>query len=147
MTRNGLRVRIQHLFSTVIIAAVCGSSLSAQSKPIFSESFETGKLDPAIWDVRTTGMATVAVGPAEGAHGKYALHAHYPEMTRGAYAMAVATHLPDSLKAHVFGRAYMKITGTIPPSHNPLIIPAEPGPHISKSAAIGLSPGFCMPSY
>ena len=73
------------------------------------------------------GGATVAVEPVEGTHGKYALHAHYPEMTRGAYAMAVATHLPDSLKTHVFGRAYMKITGTIPPSHNPLIITGEPG--------------------
>ena len=101
---------MQHVFSIVIITAVCASSLTAQSKPIFSESFESGKLDPSIWDVRTMGAATVAVEPVEGAHGKYVLHAHYPEMTRGAYAMAIATHLPDSLKAHVFGRAYMKIS-------------------------------------
>ncbi len=48
------------------------------------------------------GAATVSVEAVEGAHGKYALHAHYPEATRGAYAMAVATHVPDSLSTHVF---------------------------------------------
>src|SRR5215472_18739260 len=99
----------QNLFNSVVIAAAFASCLSAQSKPVFSEGFESGRLDPAIWDVRTMGAATVAVEPVDGAHGKYALHAHYPEMTRGAYAMAIATHLPDSLKTHVFGRAYMKI--------------------------------------
>src|SRR5579864_3066554 len=102
---------MKNLFSGLVITTVFVSALGAQTKPIFSEGFESGKLDPAIWDVRTMGAATVAVEAVEGAHGKYALHAHYPEMTRGAYAMAIATHLPDSLSTHVFGRAYMKITG------------------------------------
>ncbi len=138
---------MQNLFNAVAIAAAFLSALAAQSKPVFSESFESGKLDPSVWDVRTMGAATVAVEPVEGSHGKYALHAHYPEMTRGAYAMAIATHLPDSLKTHIFGRAYMKITGTIPPSHNPLIITGEPGWQLSKFYEIGLSRGFWMPSF
>ena len=39
----------------------------------------------------------MAVEPVEGAHGKYALHIHYPESARGSYAIVVATHLPDSV--------------------------------------------------
>ena len=30
----------------------------AQSKPVFEENFESGKLDPAVWDQRVTGTAT-----------------------------------------------------------------------------------------
>jgi hypothetical protein len=41
----------------------------------------------------------------------------------------------------------MKITGTIPPSHNPLIITGEPGWQLSKFYEIGLSRGFWMPSF
>jgi hypothetical protein len=73
---------MQNLISAIAIAAAFASGLGAESRALFSESFESGKLDPAIWDVRTMGAATVAVEPVEGAHGKYALHAHYPEMTR-----------------------------------------------------------------
>lgn len=138
---------MQKIFRSIAISAAFASILGGQSKPIFSESFESGKLDPAIWEVRTMGAATVAVEQVEGTHGKYALHAHYPDMTRGAYAMAIASHLPDSLKTHVFGRAYMKITGTIPPSHNPLIITGEPGWQLSKFYEIGLYRGFWMPSF
>src|SRR4051794_14937556 len=64
-----------NLFEAVAIAAAFASALTAQSKPIFSETFESGKLEPAIWDVRTMGAATVTVEPVEGAHGKFALHA------------------------------------------------------------------------
>ena len=34
------------------------------------------------------------------------------ENERGAYAFIVATHLPDSVRSHYFGRAYMKISPT-----------------------------------
>ncbi len=129
------------------LAAGWGGSLAAQTKPVFTENFESGKLDPAVWDARTMGTATIAVEPVEGAHGKYALHVHYPEGARGSYAMAVATHLPASVEKHVFGRAYMKITGTLPPTHNPLIITGEPGWQLSKFYEIGTSRTFWMPSF
>src|SRR5579863_6001401 len=99
--------------STLMAAAgalcVLAGNMPAQS-PIFQESFESGKLDPAVWDQRVTGTATVAVEAVEGAHGKYALHVHYPEMAARSYAFVVATHLPDSVKTHFFGRAYMKVS-------------------------------------
>jgi hypothetical protein len=121
-------------------------SLSAQ-KPVFTENFESGKIDPAVWEQRVTGTATIAVEPADGAHGQYALHVHYPETAGGSFAFVVATHLPDSVRTHFFGRAYMKITPGVGITHNPLIFAGEPGWQISKFDEIGTSRGNWMPSY
>jgi hypothetical protein len=108
------------------------ATLSAQNKPVFEEGFESGKLDPAVWDQRVTGAATAAVEAVEGAHGKYALHIHYPDMAAQSYAFVVATHLPDSVKTHFFGRAYVKIAPGLGATHNPLIFAGEPGWPLSK---------------
>src|SRR3984885_4205216 len=127
--------------------AALACSLLAQ-KPVLNEDFESGKIDPAVWEVRQKGGETIAVEPVEGAHGKYALHIHYSESERGAYAFIVATHLPDSVRSHYFGRAYMRISPTAPPkSHAPLIFTGEPGWPISKFEEIGMSTGDWMPSY
>jgi hypothetical protein len=67
-------------------------------------------------------------------------------MARG-YAFAVATHLPDSVRSHFFGRAYVKITPGLGTTHNPLIFAGEPGWPISKFSEIGTSRGNWMPSY
>jgi hypothetical protein len=138
-------------FSTILEAAcalaLLTGSLPAQNQTVLAESFESGKVDPAVWDQRVTGTATLAVEPVEGAHGKYALHIHYPDMARGSYAFVVATHLPDSVKTHFFGRAYMKITPGLGTTHNPLIFAGEPGWPISKFDEIGTSRSDWMPSY
>jgi hypothetical protein len=131
----------------LIPLAALATGLLAQTKPVFTENFESGKIDPAVWDIRTTGPATIAVEPADGAHGKYALHVHYPEMARGSYAFIVATHLPPSVEKHFFGRAYMKITSGLTPTHNPLIFAGEPGWPLSKFNEIGTSRTDWMPSY
>jgi hypothetical protein len=123
------------------------TGLFAQTKPVFTENFESGKIDPAVWDTRTMGTATIAVEPADGAHGKYALHVHYPEMARGSYAFVVATHLPATVEKHFFGRAYMKITSGLTPTHNPLIFTGEPGWPLSKFDEIGTSRAKWMPSF
>jgi hypothetical protein len=129
-----------------LLTAIAGSLLA--QKPVLTEDFESGKINTAVWDVRQKGGETIAVEPVEGAHGKYALHVHYPESERGDYAFIVATHLPDSVRSHYFGRAYMKISPTAPPkSHAPLIFTGEPGWPISKFEEIGLSNGDWMPSY
>jgi hypothetical protein len=119
----------------------------AQVKPVFTEDFESGKIDPAVWDQRVTGTATAAVEPVDGAHGKYALHIHYPDMAARSYAFLVAAHLPDSVRTHFFGRAYMKITPGLGTTHNPLIFAGEPGWPISKFNEIGAYRGDWMPSY
>jgi hypothetical protein len=130
-----------------VVAASFSGALLAQSKAVFSENFESGKLDPAMWDQRIAGTATLAVEETEGAHGKYALHLHYPDMAARSYAFAVANHLPDAVRTHFFGRAYMKITPGLGTTHNPLIFAGEPGWPISKFHEIGTSRGNWMPSY
>jgi hypothetical protein len=139
--------RIHRLLTIAFLTGSCAPGLFAQGKPVFSENFESGKIDPAIWDQRVTGTATIAVEPADGAHGQYALHVHYPDMARGSYAFIVATHLPDSVSTHVFGRAYMKITPGVGTTHNPLIFNGEPGWQLSKFHEIGTSRGNWMPSF
>jgi hypothetical protein len=135
------------ILTIAALAAASTTGLFAQSKPVFTENFESGKIDPAVWDQRVAGTATIAVEPADGAHGKYALHVHYPDMAAASYAFVVATHLPDSVRTHFFGRAYMKITPTLGTTHDPLIFAGEPGWQLSKFDEIGASRGKIMPSF
>jgi len=129
------------------LTAASATGLFAQGKPVFTENFESGKIDPSVWDQRVAGTATLAVEPVEGAHGKNALHVHYPDMAAASYAFIVATHLPDSVRTHFFGRAYMKITPTLGMTHDPLIFAGEPGWQLSKFDEIGASRGKIMPSF
>ena len=133
---------LRTLFSLTLVAG----TLAAQ-KPVLTESFESGKIDSSVWDTRVAGTATVAVEAAEGGHGKYALHVHYPDMAAASYAFVVATHLPDSVRTHFFGRAYMKVSPGLGTTHNPLIFAGEPGWQLSKFHEIGTSRGMWMPSY
>src|SRR5271154_3418947 len=136
--------------TTIVRSAAMLAALAAglyAQKPVLTEDFESGKIDPAVWELRKQGAPTIAVEQADGAHGKYALHIHYPDMERNAYAFIVATHLPDSVRTHYFGRAYMKITPNIAQSHNPLIFTGEPGWPLSKFQEIGAYKGDWMPSY
>ena len=136
-------------FSTALRAASLFTALAAcvSAQTVFTENFESGKIDPNVWEQRVTGTATVAVEAADGAHGQYALHVHYPDMAVRSYAFIVATHLPDSVRTHYFGRAYMKITPGLGMTHNPLIFTGEPGWPISKFQEIGAYRGDWMPSY
>jgi hypothetical protein len=131
----------------VLAIAACASASLARTKPVFSENFESGKINPAVWDQRVQGTATIAVEKVDGAKGKYALHVHYPDMATRSYAFIVATYLPDSVKSHFFGRAYVKITPGVGTTHNPLIFAGESGWPISKFNEIGTSRGNWMPSY
>jgi hypothetical protein len=132
----------------LVCAFAVGIALLAQSSPSsLSESFESGKLDPAIWEQRVNGTATIAVEPVSGAHGKFALHVHYPDDARNSYAFAVATHLPESLKTHLFGRAYVMASSDLGMTHNPLVFAGEPGWPLSKFLEIGMYKGTWQPSY
>ncbi len=117
-------------------------------KPVLTEDFESGKIDPAVWDLRTAGEATAKIEAVDGAHGKYALHVQVPATgARNAFAFIVATHLPDSVRSHYFGRAYMKVTPSIGNTHNPLIFTGEPGYPLSKFQEIGTYKATWQPSY
>ena len=68
-------------------------------------------------------------------------------MAAGSYAFVVATHLPDAVRTHFFGRTYMKIAPGLGTTHNPLIFAGEPGWPLSKFDEIGAYRGNWMPSY
>lgn len=116
--------------------------------PVFTEDFESGAVNPAVWDQRTSGDATVKVEAADGAHGKYALHVHVPDNgPRNAFAFLVATHLPDSVRSHYFGRAWMKISPATGNTHDVLIFTGEPGWPTAKFQEIGAWRAVWQPSY
>jgi hypothetical protein len=134
--------------SLSVLGVLLACGLSAQNKPVFTENFESGKIDPAIWDQRVNGTDTIAVEAADGAHGKYALHIHVPDMAaRNGYAFLVNGHLPDTVKTHFFGRVYMKITPGLGMTHDPLIFAGELGWPLSKFEEIGTYKATWQPSY
>jgi hypothetical protein len=118
----------------------------AQSAPLLFEDFESGQLNPQ-WEKRITGDATLQVQKDQTAHGAYALQVHYPAMATRAYAMLMAPHLPDTLRGHLFGRAYVKIAPGLPPSHTVLLLSGGPHWPISKFEEIGVYQGKLQPSY
>ena len=111
----------------------------------FSEGFESGAIDSRIWDLRVHGGATVSVAQDRVAHGRNALHAHYPAGERGAYAF-VAVRLPESLHDHLYGRAYVYVA-SLPPGHTVLLNAGNRGYPISNFLEIGQSRGQFMPSF
>ena len=130
-----------------LIAASAFSACLYAQKPVLTEDFEAGRIDTAVWEQRAVGEATATVETVEGAHGKFALHVHMPGGTPNAYAFIVATHLPDAVRTHYFGRAYMKITPSVGKTHNPFIFTGEPGYPLSKFTEIGTYNGVWQPSF
>src|ERR1035437_3992660 len=90
-------------------AMLCLALSALAQKPLLVEDFESGQIDPGVWEKRITGAVTVQVQDQQTAHGKYALQVHYPDMASQAYGFLIASHLPEALKGHVFGRAYVRI--------------------------------------
>jgi hypothetical protein len=108
---------------------------------VFSEDFESGTLDPAVWTVRTSGKVEVAVQQERAAHGHAALRIHTPKGGSRDYGFIVATHLPDALRAHCFGRAYVFISPGMPAGHDVLLNAGSPGYPTSNFLEIGASGG------
>jgi hypothetical protein len=111
----------------------------------FSEDFESGKINTNLWDFRVKGEATITVAQDNVAHGKSALHVHYPTGARGAYAF-IAARLPETVHDHVYGRAYVFIKA-LPPGHMVLLTSGTRGFPISNFLEIGQSRGQFQPSF
>ena len=121
------------------LAALSTPSLHAQS-PVFSEDFESGSLNKAVWKTTELGKATVTVQQTQAAHGKSAVQIHYPAGDKS-FAFIVASHLPDSVRSHLFGRAYVFIGPNAPAGHDVLLNAGTPGYPISNFLEIGASGG------
>jgi hypothetical protein len=85
-------------------------------EPLFSEDFESGVIDRAIWTQQITGDATLKVQSGKAAHGRYALEVSSPSPANKTMAFIMAHDIPAALSHHLFGRAYLYITG-VPDRH------------------------------
>jgi hypothetical protein len=133
-----------------LLAGADSRLLMAESSAasVFSEDFESGSINSAVWDTRATNQAEVKVQSTVVHGGKYALQVHYPKGVSGSYGFIVATHLPDSVRTHHFGRAYIYITPDMPGGHDPLLSAGAKGWPISNFLEIGASGGkTVMASY
>ena len=128
------------------LLAISAAALRAQA-PVFTEDFESGGLNPSVWKTTELGQATVSVQQTQAAHGKSALQIHYPKGEKN-FAFAVASHLPDSVRTHLFGRTYVFIGANAPAGHDVLLNAGTPGYPISNFLEIGASGGkYVMVSY
>jgi hypothetical protein len=134
------RLRPLAVWCSVALLGVSHVPLRAQS-PVFSEDFESGSLNPAVWDTRTAGDVAITVQQTQVAHGKSALQVHYPKGGSRSYGFIVATHLPDSVRAHFFGRAYVFISPPAPAGHDVLLNAGAPGYPLSNFLELGASGG------
>lgn len=107
------------------------------ASPVFSEDFESGEMKKEIWATRTNAQGEIAIQSDVAAHGKNAIKAHIPAGVRGSYAFAVASRLPDSLKGHFFGRAYVNFPNPIPAGHVLFITAGSDGWPTSNFMEIG----------
>jgi hypothetical protein len=109
----------------------------ADGKPLFGDDFESGALNPKMWLPRIGGSATVTVDKSKVAHGTYALHIHYPAGVTSSATWAFAgTLLPESLRDHFYGRAYVYISG-LSTAHNVFLLSGSVGFPLADFLEIG----------
>ena len=113
------------LFVLTLIS--CTHLAPAAPAALFSEDFESGKLSPDVWVQNVTGNNTIEVESEKVAHGNFALRVRCPTPSNQTWAFIMASHLPDALRQHVFGRAYMYITPAPPARHTIFIMGGTPG--------------------
>jgi hypothetical protein len=112
-------------------AADAGREAAAATKcaGLFCEDFETGVLDPAIWDVQVNGnqpAPAVVTQTSMVAHGRYAVRFHAnPNVV--SYDFIITKAAPVGLKGHHFGRAYFMVTPMPPANHTEYIYAGTTG--------------------
>jgi hypothetical protein len=116
----------------------------AEGPALFTEDFESGTLNDKIWTTHVTGNATIAVSSDMAAHGKYALKVTYPAGTTRSFAF-VSMAIPDALKEHFYGRAYVYISG-VPDPHSVLMFAGSTGFPRANWLEIGTYKGQFQPS-
>jgi hypothetical protein len=126
--------------------AAAAAATQPSGPPAFTDDFESGAIDKAKWDVRLNGSATATVQTTNSAHGKSALLVRYPARVRS-YAFIVASHLPDTIKNHFFGRAYVLFPAAPPNAHDVFITAGGAGWPVSNFLEIGLRQNKMQLSY
>ena len=119
----------------------------APTQPLFSEDFESGKLNTNIWTQAVTGGNVIEVQSEKAAHGHFALRVSCPSPTNKTWAFITAQYLPDALRKHYFGRVSMFVTPRPPSRHTILIMSGTPGFPMNKYQEIAADHGAWQLSY
>ncbi len=118
----------------------------ADAPAMFTEDFESGDINPKIWVKRVAGDATLEVEHDVVAHGKSALHVHYPAGTRSTSWAFLGMSMYPSLVNHFYGRAYVMIKG-ISATHSVFLLSGSVGFPIADFLEIGTDRGLFQPSF
>jgi hypothetical protein len=103
-----------------------GATGIASCPGLFCEDFESGQIDPAIWDTQTFGGQTVVVQSDKAAHGKYAVQFHAkPNLV--SYDFIITKNAPPALHGHHFGRASFFLTPKPPAAHTSYLFSGSSG--------------------
>ncbi len=113
---------------------------------MFNEDFESGSINPKVWVTRVQGQPTAKVEQTVVAHGKNALQIHYPAGTRTSDWAFIGLTVPEALRNHFYGRAYVMING-IPATHSVYILSGSIGFPIADFLEIGTDRGLFQPSF
>lgn len=93
---------------------------------LFCEDFESGKLDPGVWNLQANGGQTVEVQKDVAAHGHYAVKFHaLPNVV--SYDFIITKNAPAALGGHHFGRAYFRTTPKPPQQHTGFLFAGSSG--------------------
>ncbi len=150
--RKTLEMSGRALLAGLALGGCAGSGAGADAGnspngPLFSEDFESGKLDPAIWRPAVNGKNVVEVQSEKVAHGKYALRVRCPAPSTLTWAFIMAQHLPAALRQHCFGRAYMFITPKPPARHTIFIMAGTTGFPFNKFEEVATANGKWQLTY
>jgi hypothetical protein len=145
IVRTNLIVAV--LFCSANLLFVLNGHCAGTNAPLFSEDFESGKLATNIWTQTVTGGNLLEVQSGKVAHGNYALRVSCPSPTNKTWAFITAQHLPDALRQHHFGRAYVFVTPRPPDRHTILIMAGTPGFPKNKFQEIATTRGQWQLTY
>jgi hypothetical protein len=113
-------------FSFVALVVLKSFSAETNAPPLFSENFESGEISTNVWTQSVTGGNVLQVQNEKVAHGNFALRVRCPSPSNKTWAFINVQHLPDALRQHHFGRAYMFVTPKPPDRHTILIMAGTP---------------------
>jgi hypothetical protein len=115
--------------------------------PLFTEDFESGTINKDVWKPMVMGTCTVDITQDKVAHGKNALHVHYPANAPRGYAILLSSKLPDAVKTHLFGRVYVMVAPKFANSHTVLMFAGTENWPISNFLEIGDQNNKFQPSF
>ncbi len=119
----------------------------ADGPALISDDFESGAIDEKKWANHVVGKPTITVEQDNVAHGKYAMHVHYPAGTTNKEWAFLGLQIPENLRDHFYGRVYVSVNG-VPATHSVLMLAGSTGFQLADFLEIGISRAkFFQPSF